>query len=244
MTDAEDTFKKESFYSEVEYTREQYSQSKIYDPKTNEAFLENLKSKGEEKRFLDAFHPHHNKYSTEKRISLLSESECSANSTKVETDSLGLDEDDFTPLIIQDFKDAEAMAFSRSLLESNSIGGEHKNRTSTKKEEVPELLHAARERGTSKHYESLSIRDNAAAKQFESQGIPRHREVVEFVESSPATSLTGSSQDVSDSASVSGSESITNLRSNLHTKVRPLFISPAFFHQLLMPMMLDYPFVF
>ncbi len=55
----------------------------------------------------------------EKRISLISDGDCSVNSTKVEIDSISHDDEDFSPLMIQDFKDSGSDRLNTNFLESD-----------------------------------------------------------------------------------------------------------------------------
>ena len=129
-------------------------------------------------------------------MNMQSDSECSLDSTKVEIDSLCLEDDDFAPSMIQDFKYDESSNKSDDNfsdlnlnvisqkddlmgLRSGIMDNLSRIRTSTKKEESSSL-------------EAMCSNEN---------------------------SLAGSSQDLSDDATISDSESISKLRSSLNSKV-------------------------
>ena len=127
-------------------------------------------------------------------LNLPSDSECSVDSTKVEIDSLCLDDEEFAPSMIQDFKyDDNSTRSIEGFLDSNlNVMGQ--------KDDILDLRNGdlSRIRTSTKKEESGSS------------------DVVDSTENS----LAGSNHDLSDDTTISDSESITRLRESLHSKVR------------------------
>ena len=129
-----------------------------------------------------------------------SDSECSMDSKKVETDSLCLEDDDYPPSMIQDFKyDYNSNRPEENFSDLHSV---------SQKEEViafrPGIMDSlSRSRTSTKKDDNTSLEVNCSTE----------------------TSLTGSCQDLSDDTTISDSESILNLKSSLTSKV---FISKLF----------------
>eukprot|EP00794_Sanderia_malayensis_P018095 gene18095-19903_t len=204
--EATKSYKRDSFGSDVDLNKADAflrQHEKLYDPKVNEKFLEKIVTKissEDRQQFYENF-------STEKQLmynkrrSFPSDSEYSGISTKVEIDSIGMDDEDFSPLIIQDFKDSEPEQFS-----DNFSNSEHGMMSEQKDAVVKRRLVIDDSFSKETRLRSSTIKDGLPSSEMSETG----------------SSMTGSSYDIaSDVATIcdSDNESITNLKNNLHSKL-------------------------
>ena len=167
---------------------------KHYDRKQNEKFIRKFESRVNEGEFLEHFRTPRNLML--EPTNLPSDSECSIDSTKVETDSVCLEDDDFPPTMIQDFRyDDSGNQFEDSFVDSNLNAMGRKDDAIGL--DVTDMNSLSRSRTSTKRDDSGSL----------------------DVLGSTENSLAGSLQDVSDDATISDSESMDKLRKNLHSKV-------------------------
>ena len=183
------TLKQESFDSENDFANkdenlQQQSLNSIDLKRMNEKSFRKFESRGNGEEFLELDEP----------FNQPSDSECSMDSKKVETDSLCLEEDDYPPSMIQDFKyDYSCNRPEENFSDLNSVG---------QKDDLialsPGMINnLSRIRTSTKKEDNTSL------------------EVI----CSTETSLAGSSQDLSDETATSDSESLSKLRTSLKSKV-------------------------
>ncbi|XP_065070350.1 uncharacterized protein LOC135695275 isoform X1 [Rhopilema esculentum] len=186
------TMKQESFDCETESSRDEpYIPYQAIDlRKVNDKYTRKYENRVNEK-FLEHFRSGRNML--DEPLNLPSDSECSVDSTKVEIDSLCLDDEEFAPSMIQDFKyDDTSTRSVEGFLDSNlNVMGQ--------KDDILDLRNGdlSRIRTSTKKEESGSS------------------DVIDSTENS----LAGSNHDLSDDTTISDSESITRLRESLHSKL-------------------------
>ena len=180
--------KQESFDSEHDFASKDENFHQIYQSTDLKRMSERTLRKFESRLNADEF------LELDEAFNQPSDSECSVDSKKVETDSLCLEDDDYTPAMIQQLK----YDYNSNRSEDN-FGDLH---PIDQKEDLIAL--------------SPGIMDNlsrirTSTKKEDSASL----EVI----CSAETSLAGSSQELSDDATISDSESISNLRTSIKSKV-------------------------
>lgn len=196
--------KQESFDSEVEFMNkdEKYhvtAYQTVDLKRVSDKYLRKFERRVNEEEFLEHFR--NGKKMLDEAVNLPSDSECSLDSTKVEIDSLCLEDDDYHPSMIQDFKYDD----------SNSRSGEFSDLN----------VHVIAQK------EGLLSMPSGVADNLSRLRTSTKKEENSSLEAicSTENSLAGSSQDISDDATLSDSESISQLRSSLNAEKASYFAS-------------------
>lgn len=193
------TIKQESFDSESEFVNKEENYHRSTEPpvdvkRFNDKYLRKFERRVNEDEFLEHFRS--GKNMLDEAINVPSDSECSLDSTKVEIDSLCLEDDDYPPSMIQDFKydfTSNRSDDTFTDLNLNAIG--HKEDLVALSPGIMDNL--SRIRTSTKKEDNCSVEANCSTE----------------------NSLAGSSQDLSDDATISDSESLSKFRTSLNSKV-------------------------